>query len=97
MCSSIPNKSTFVKALVYVIPTREFLRIMGTLHQADHYLLSSLQTFIQPVMLQCTGSIESLPKKKYTRTAEQKEAGKLQKRGANERRRAKVVVAGGGA
>ena len=52
MRSSHLNNSTFVKALIKVIPTKEFLRIMGTLHQADHYLLSSLQTFIQPVTLQ---------------------------------------------
>jgi hypothetical protein len=33
-----------------------------------------------------TGSIEPPPKKKYTRTAEQKEADELQIRGANEKR-----------
>ena len=52
MRSSHLNNSTFVKAPIKVIPTQEFLRIMGTLQQADHYLLSLLQTFIQPVTLQ---------------------------------------------
>ena len=47
---------------------------MGTLQQADHYLLSFLQTFIQPVTPQ---AMNLLPKKKRVRSAEKKEADKL--------------------
>ena len=51
------------------------MRIMGTLQQADHYLLSLLQTFIQPVTLQAP--LNLLQKKKRVASAEKKEADRL--------------------